>query len=225
MSQVSNRHTVVPFVAGKTVAFTGQRLAKVGYKETKKNPAKFPSIAVSVPVIETVNDPEFSDALQHGRFDAIIREALQNAQDGIIRSMYESSDGELQSVSDDDLSIAQCLAFIEAESTGGRLTKEAIERWFDSELADNLAVMIADKLKFSDLTPENQAVIDKHVGVYKQVLSMLAGGKTFLADPQIRGCRVAIALASEDDDMSKKLVSRLDAMENSRKQVVELLDL
>ena len=61
MSNVSTVHDVVPFVAGKTAALTGQRLAKVGYKSTAKNPARYASIAVSVPYI---NPDDITENLQ-----------------------------------------------------------------------------------------------------------------------------------------------------------------
>jgi hypothetical protein len=220
MSVIGTRHAVVPFVAGKTVAFPEQRLAKVGYKTTKKQAAKFPNVAVSIPQITEFDETIIERALPY------LVTVFENAQDGIIRSLYESSDGLRKEIDDSEISPEACLAFLEAEANGSRLKKETIESWFDAEIADSLTVMIADKLRFTDLTPENKPVIAKHVNVYREIISSLAGGKTFLQPTQIKGCRVAIALCAEDgnSDLADKLIARLDAMENKPK-LEELLDL
>lgn len=218
----SNRHQVVPFVAGKTAPFTGQRLAKVGYKSTEKNPAKFPSVAVSVPQIALTDvEQNYKALLPH------ISTMLENAQDGLIRSLYEAKDGSLEAVSDDDISVPAIIAWMEAEATGDRLTKDAIVAWFDRVMADPIYVLIAEKLGFA---PENgvpnqeqDAVIRKHVKVYKDVFSMLAGGKTILQEKQIKGCKTALALV-EDDSVSVKLNARLTAMEK-KPDLAEMLEL
>jgi hypothetical protein len=52
---------------------------------------------------------------------------------------------------------------------------------------------------------------------------MLAGGKTFLDTKQIKGCKTALSLLAEEDDVSVKLSARLNAMES--KPVEEMLEL
>lgn len=219
MSQVSNRHTVVPFVAGKTVALNDQRLAKVGYKTTKKQSAKYPSIAVSVP---TIQDGTLTENVS--RLVPYLRAVCESAQDGIIRSLYESSNGNLSSVADEEIGIDSIIAFLEAESTGNRLTKEAIEEWFMETMRDNLFVVIAEKLGFNDPTPAQEIEVNKHINGYKGVFSSLAGGKTFLQPVQIKGCKTALALIPDDDVIGTKLMNRLVNMEKTP-DIVELLDL
>lgn len=204
---ISNRHSVVPFVAGETTAMADQRLAKVGYKSTKKTPAKFKSIAVSVPQITSIDEEQLERLLPH------VVAMLENAQDGIIRSLYESSGGNLASVSDEEISIDACIGYLEAEATGGRLTKEKVEEWFTENLSDNLSVTIADKLKFTELTPETEKVVNQHLNAYRGILASLAGGKTLLNPAQIAGCKKALELTANEDDTYKKLLARLVAME------------
>lgn len=217
---ISNRHTVVPFVAGETKPLSGQRLAKVGYKTTAKTPAKFPSIAVSVPQIQVADVRENYDALLPH-----IATLLENAQDGIVRSLYESRDGALSEVSDDDISVRACIAFLDAEAAGDRLTKDAIQRWFDRELKDSLYVLVAEKLGFTSGDPSEaqDRTIQKHVQVYRDVFSMLAGGKTILQEKQIKGCKTALSLI-DLDDLGKKLESRLNVMEK-KERIEDLLEL
>lgn len=219
MSTVSNRHSVVPFVAGESKPFTGQRLAKVGYKDRGGKKAKFSSVCVSVPQIDPAAvQSNIQRLLPH------IGTMLENAQDAVIRSLYESADGSLQSVSDSEISIDACIAFMEAEKNGSRLTKELIESWFDSDVRENLSVVIAEKLGFEELNETQMQVIEKHVAVYRQILAMLAGGRTILEPKQIAACEKAITLAGSESDVAKKLQARIDAMKNP-KPLEELLEL
>lgn len=230
MSTISTRHTVNLFVAGKSQALTGQRLAKVGFKLTEKMKEKgltkkdiLPNICVSVPHIDTENDP-FVAMRAEGAFDSIIKSALENAQDGIIRSLYESSGGNLSSVGDEEIGIAQCLAYIEAENSGGRLTKDFLCAWFDASLKDNLSVVIAEKLKFEELTEEQVAVIGKHLNGYRDLFSSLAGGKTVLSEKQIKNLQNALELVTVEDDTHQKLCKRLEEM-GRKEKIEDLLEL
>ena len=219
MSIISNRHNVNPFVAGKSEALNGQRLAKVGYKSSKANPAKYKSVCVSVPPMDKAvwNTPELIARLE-SHFNAVI----ESAQDGIIRSLYESSDGELSSVSDDELNIDAVINFLDAESTGGRLTIEVVNQWFDSQVRDNLTVVIATKLGFDLSTPEQESTVQKHVAGYRGLFASLSGGKTFLQPTQIAGIRRALEVSSVDDEISVKLMARLIQREK-KPNIAELL--
>lgn len=220
MSVVSNRHNVNRFISGESKPLDGQRLAKVGYKTTAKQPNPLPNVCVSIPQITVELDiPAYVPA-----FTAIVRSALENAQDGIIRSLYESSEGQLKSVSDAEISIAACIAFIEAENSGGRLTKEFLESWFDSTLAENLTVVIADKLGFEELNDEQMVVVGKHLNGYKGLISSLAGNKTMLQPAQINGIRRALELSKVDDEVCVKLNKKLDDM-NKKPKIENLLEL
>lgn len=216
---ISNRHSVVPFVAGKSVAMADQRLAKVGYKSTKQTKAKFPSVCASVPMIADDQIIPFSERLLPH-----VRTLLENAQDGILRSLYESNDGNLASVSDDEISIQACISFLEADAAGSRLTKEMVEKWFDETLSGNVYVLIAEKLGFTDPNKDQDVLIQKHVAGYKGVLASLSGGKTLLQPVQIKGCKVALESMGEMDDLAQKLMNRLTQME-AKPVMADLLEL
>jgi hypothetical protein len=221
MSNVSNVHDVIPFVAGKTSALTGQRLAKVGYKSTAKNPAKFPSVAVSVPFLSDDSIRESMDSLL-----PYIKGMMENTQDAVIRSLYESKDGSLSVIQDHEISVQACIAFLESEAAGDRIKKEHIESWFDRVCAENVFTLIAEKLGYSgdSLTPEQESTVQKHVKVYREILSMLAGGRTILTPVQIKSCKTVIDVSEDDSGIGTKLMQRLTAME-SPKPVAEFLEL
>lgn len=224
MSNVSTVHDLKPFKAGDK-ALSGQRLAKIGYKKTKNQTNPLQSVAVSVPFIAVDSiTTNVQRLLPH------ICTMLESAQDGIIRSLYESSAGALKIVQDSEISVEACIGFLEAEAAGNRLTSELVEKWFDAELADNVFAMLAQKLGFlsndsdATLTDAQETTVQKHVKVYRDVLASLAGGKTMLAEKQIRGCRNALALSPDDSDpMVSRLNARLDTME--RKNSEEFIDL
>lgn len=219
MSNISNRHNVNEFIAGKSQALTGQRLAKIGYKSTKKNPAKFTSVCVSVPHIELTDEHFVS---YRDNFANIIKDALCNAQDGIIRSLYESSQGNLTSVSDDELSVSACVAFIQAERDGGRLTKEFLTTWFNENMKDNLTIAIAEKLGTEDT--EHVKVVQA-VKAYHDMIASLSGGKTFYTPEQCKSLLRAVELSSVDDETSAKITARLEKMMNPTEKIEDLLEL
>lgn len=215
---ISNRHTVVKFVSGETKAMTGQRLAKVGYKSTKKNPAKFNSIAVSVPHINPAEiEKNYIKLLPH------IGALIENAQDGIIRSLYESSDGKLTEVGDNDISVEACIAYMNSDSDGGRLTKAYLESWFDSNCADMLFVAIAEKCGYGgngiDPTPEQTVQLNNSVKIYRDLISSLSGGATMFTPGQINGVKKMFDTLMIGDDTEKKLIARIKKMEEKKEEV------
>ena len=221
MSHFPSTHLLTEFVSGKSTALTGQRLSKIKFKSTEKSPRKYPNVCVSVPFIQaeaiTQNMPGLIDH---------VRAMLESAQDGIVRSLYESSDGTLTQVSDSELSIASCINFLEAEAQGSRLTKEIISGWFDSSVRDYLYIIIGEKLKYSmdsELTPEQDATITKHLNGYRGLYESLAGGKTILQPSQITSLRKVLELV-DTDEIGSKLGARLSQMENKPK-IEELLEL
>jgi hypothetical protein len=216
MSQVSNRHSVLPFVAGESKPLNNQRLAKIGYKGRGDKEAKFKSVCVSVPhIAEPLSEEQINQLMPH------IRGIMENAQDGIIRSLYENSKGNLSSVSDDEISFEAIIGYLDAESTGGRLTKEYLNAWFDAQIKDNLSVVIAEKLGTEDI--DSPAVMNA-LKVYKELISSLSGGATILQKKQIEGVRKAMEIGCVDDDTSKKLSARLDKMEKPT-NISEMLEL
>lgn len=221
MSHFPTAHLVNKFIAGQSQSLTGQRLAKIGYKSSPKSPAKFPSVCVSVPTIDR------DDML--GNIEALvphIRNMLAAAQDGIIRSLYESSGGTLTQVNDSEIGVQECIGFLNAEASGGRLTKEIIEAWFGSSVFDYLFVIIGEKLRYDmeeELTLEQEATIKKHVNGYRDLFSSLAGGKTILQNNQITSLGKVLELV-DDTEIGDKLKGRLAQMVNKPK-IEELLEL
>ena len=207
MSNVSTRHAIVPFVASKSQALSGQRLCKVGFKLTEKMKAEgkkaLPSVCASIPPVDTAAVQMFADEL----LPFVVR-MIESAQDGILRSLYESSGGTLTDVTDEELSIPACIAYMSAEAAGTRLSTESISAWFDSALADNLTVVIADKLGFDLSTDEQTNTVQKHVRLHRDVLCVLAGKNVILSPKQETGIRNMLRLAGDESDTMYEKISR-----------------
>ena len=210
MSNVSTRHAVTPFVAGTSKPLSGQRLARAGFKLTEKMKAvgkvALPSVCASVPFINGGDVHEYlTDLLPH------IGNMLEKAQDEILRSKYESAGGVLSDITDEEISIPACIAFLNAESTGSRLSAETIGAWFDTTLTNSLTFLIADKLGFDLSTPEQEQTVARHVKNHRDVLAMLAGKNVILAPRQESAIKNMLELA-EEDTMHQKLSAKLAAL-------------
>src|ERR1700742_1708845 len=151
MSNVSNVHQIVPFDSTKSKPFSGQRLSKISYKTRKVNgvESKLQSMCVSIPSIEHAEVVQNLTA-----FTGHVIALIESTQDAMIREMYESG---LTNVPETSISIAKVLEYLDAQSSGSRLTKDEIIAWFDTSLADTLSIAFADKLGVdstaSNLTP------------------------------------------------------------------------
>lgn len=213
MSIVSNIHSLVPFISGESKPMSGQRLAKVGFKKTKENPNPLQSVCASVPFLQREEVlGQIESLLPH------IGTWLEGVQDQIIRALYEGSGGQRKEVRSEEISVAQCVAFLSAESTGSRLSTEAISQWFKSNLEESLIVLIAGKLGFAqgeeeiELTEGQMETCQKHAKVYGELLAGLAGKnlrRSNWTEKQWKGMETALALAEDGDMMARKLAGKM----------------
>ena len=178
-----------------------------------------PSVFASVPFIATSDiEAAIPRMLDH------IRDMLEKAQDGIIRSLYGSTNGAASVVTDDDISVDACTAYLETKAAGTRLSAESVNAWFASTAKDYVIAFIADKLRFTELTPDNLKVCEQHANGYCGLLQVLAGGKTILPANQLKTLRIVLYTLGEDNAMASRLLEKITAMEApKRPKVQELL--
>ena len=227
MSVISNVHTLYPFVSGESKPLTGQRLAKIGFKTTKAMEAKglkaLPSVCASVPFLTQEEIMGSVTALL-----PFIGTMLEGVQDQIIRGLYEGKKGALENVRDEDISVSQCIAFLESEATGSRLSSESIKAWFNGSVASVFSqVIIMDALKYGTepaaLTEEQSQTVQKHVGIYAEVMAMLAGkGLTRSSFSDKQWARLAQILdltleESPEDTFAQKLKDKMSVISKAVK--------
>lgn len=224
MSIVSNRHAIVPFIAGTSAPMSGQRLARVICKQTAKMTKDgikaLPSVCASIPQVPVPNADQLQALLPY------IGTMLEDAQDGILRARYEASHGSLDTITDDDLTIEQCIAFLAAKEAGSRITAESVRAWFDATMADTLMVFIAEKLKFTELNEEVQKTCAPHVNGYRELFVTLGAGKTILPENQLKQLQFSLGLIDAEDAMAIRLNERITSMRAPKeKKQVQLLAL
>ncbi len=215
---ISTRHSIVPFVSGTSKAQAEQRLSKVGYKSTEKTPARFPSVCVSVPMITLPEDLS--------QFKQIIVTRLEELQDALIKSLYESKNGKLMEVSDNEISIDACMAFLAAQSSGDRISVELISQWYKANVHEYLLALFAEKFGYGEeVTEEQMATLEKHAKVYKDICCMLAGKMVQLIPAQVKVIRKCFEISElENDPVQKKLEEKLESLLNAPK-LEEILEL
>ena len=226
MSNVSNRHAIVPFIAGTSQPYAEQRLARVICKQTaamtKAGKKALPSVCASIPMLPAPS-PEQVTALMPA-----ITAMLEDAQDGIIRARYEASHGSLDTITDDDISVDQCIAFLAAKAAGNRITAESVKAWFNASMADTMLVFIAEKLKFTELTPAVVETCNPHVNGYRELFVVLGAGKTILPENQLKQLQFALGLIDPDDVMAGRLMDRITSMRAPRapkkQELLSLMD-
>ena len=226
MSVVSNRHAVVPFIAGTSAPMSGQRLARVICKQTalmtKQGITALPSVCASIPMLPVPTAEQINELMPH------IVSMLESVQDGILRARYEASQGSLDTITDDDLSVEQCIAFLNAKAAGNRITGDSVRAWFNATMAETMLVFIAEKLKFNELTPEVVKTCEPHVNGYRELFAVLGAGKTVLPENQLKQLQFALGLISSDDPMAQRLMDRITAMrqpkEPKKQELLSLMD-
>ena len=204
MSNISNTHDLVTFDSKNSKAFTGQRLARISYKTPKDGKKLFESVCVSVPPL-AIDLTTVPDAITPH-----MASWLQDVQDKIIRARYE--DG-ARTISDSDITIECCIAFLEQDAKGNRLTKEFLLEWFASKMADNLMLAISDKLKLSDTPSEAETKrVEQMLNAYRDSVAALSGGKTAYTVEKAMKLQKAVELA-DDDETKVKLIAKLQEMQ------------
>lgn len=205
-------HTVIPFVSGKTVAFTGQRLAVVTYKTiTDKSNAlcgvKRESKAVSLPRLsdDTVID-NITTLLPH------VKQMLYKVQDSIIRERLDAGNN-VALITAEEVNITAICEYLDNSGESGRLTKESVGAWFDSSIADTLMIALADKLGVSDTPSDIESKqIEVIVTGFRDKIAALAGGKTSYEPKLCESIKKCLVLAGNDDVLGNRFIARLDKM-------------
>lgn len=222
----SAAHSVVSYDPKTTKAFSGQRLSKVQYKtvSNKDDPMygiKRPSMCVSLPLIPVERVVQNISLLAPH-----VVVMLHGIQDKMVKEMIE---GGMKNITNESISIASILEWLEVNNESGRITKESVAAWFDESISGNLAVVLADKMGIGadGVTPSDSesAHIMKAVEAFKDKISSLAGGKTSFEPKVAESLKKALSLAEEGDIMKARFVARLDKMIEDAKKGEELIDL
>lgn len=218
MSNVSNRHTVTPFVSGKSQPLTGQDLIVCSFKQTEKMTKAgikaLPSVCVSVPQFA-----EFT-AEQLDLSRDLLKELFTAARRDIITAAYVKNQA-IGSIEESALTVEACIEFLETKS-GGRLTSESLGAWYDATMQPIVEAFTLEKLVSIGQLNADQTPTDKHMAIvestvkdYREVFSALASGVTKYEEKR---CTLLVKLLASVDaedagyTVARKLTARLTKM-------------
>lgn len=213
MSNVSDNHDVVLYT-GKNKPLTDQRLCVITFKtpsDKKDDPTyKRPDArCVSIPKLSINVTPQIlSDALQ---------QALEDLQDSVIRKIVVDAIAEGKSVitvMDAQISYEAIAEFAKMEAANGKLNKDAIEDFFDSQLGDKLTLALADAMKYDSSKPDaaKEKQIADAVTSYKTVFMTLAAPKAGMSPKIAVQIKKALDLVEDKENrVFKALDSKVKA--------------
>ena len=139
---------------------------------------------------------------------------LQEQENQIVREMHKSG---AVTVYPTNIGIQKVIDKLESSSDGARLNKEMLESWFDSDIADNLKVLFADKLQLSTDAPKVYDI----VAVYRKKLCSLASPKVHMSKNEATTLQTALdATSSKDTVIGNKLYNRLESMKVSEQELL-----
>lgn len=146
----------------------GMRLSRIIRKNTKENPnAVSQGVHVPAPI-------DVAAWMQNQVITEAVQNYMQGLQDKVIRQVLDSGRNIL---TDADISCEAVAEWLESnDETLGRLSKDAIEAWYVSEVEDVLTVVFADKLNIGDVpTDAEKAKLNQLNNQYKGCFAKLAG--------------------------------------------------
>lgn len=156
------------------------------------------------------------------QFSSYLEGKLNELQDAVVRDLVERG---YSTISYSDIGPDAMLAFLAAQEAGGRLSKDTIGDWFDSEVAPLALLVLVQKLGWNadTLTGNQSKKVQEVLKGLRDMVTALSGSKTYYEPEKAAKLRVYIELANEDDPMRARLLARLDAMKKEESDLLDIL--
>jgi hypothetical protein len=208
---------------GKNKPKDGHRLSVItfktpGAKVDPKSPDYDPNYkrpearCISVPKLEMSCTPQIlKDALQ---------QALEDLQDAKIRQLVvaELEQGKnVITILDVQIGFEALAEFAALEAANGKLNKDAIDEWFEADVANQLTLALANAMKLPDNpAPEQEKTLAAAVTMYKDVFKTLAAPKAGLSPAIAKQMKKALEHAENKESrvfkaLQAKVVQHLEA--------------
>lgn len=186
MSNVSQMHSVQK-LEKNSKALSGQRMSRVIAKKGKNGEYESSNLTeskfVSIPLITEFSADQLNALKPH------IIGLVMGAQDAIIRDRIISEG--ISSVHENEIAIDKCIAYLDDEAKGNRVTGAYLQQWFTDTYYEQAAEFVCTSAKFDPnaLTQEQINVIEKKVNVLRD---MFAGFASPRYKPEIPQCKAMI---------------------------------
>ena len=208
MSNVSNMHAIQEYVSGVSKPLDGQILARAIFKGRGLKPAQHKSQCASVPAITSSQVQENLAALMPHAL-----RMLQDAQNECLRAAFLAGAKE---VSSEEVSLTACIAHLDAEAKGSRLTAEDVKAWFAGEVEDHITVVFAQRLGIPETGEASEAQakrLTQYVNTFREGFATLASSKTRFSPKNAEIYRNLLIGAGADDSLiGSRFSTRLQDM-------------
>lgn len=199
----------------------GFRLAVIRWKSMSDKPKLSPDRCVMVRKLHLTIEPS---CLQ-----TAFQQAFEDIQDAFIRECIESDirNGKApQPIAQSQLSASSIAEWNSQKSSGERLTKDAIEAWYQQDLHELLVIALAESKGFNeDNPPSDQVLADCEVSAkkHRDLLSKLASPTFTIGNPVVmKQLQNAVALSS-DTTVGAKLATRLANIAKAQNEMDSLI--
>lgn len=190
----------------------GTRIVKCCYKHTKNMKEEDKRTNQYVRIPDHISEDTVVENIEV-LMDHIIG-FLQETEDEMIKADHKAY---VSRVYTEYLNIDKIVAYLDEQETSGRLTKEKIAAWFETELKDKLTEAFKEKT-------QDEVKIAAIIKQYQAKFESLAGGRTFVnksdCDSMLKAMEVAEVF---DTALGKKFKKRLEGMEEKETDLLESL--
>lgn len=183
---IGQNHVVSKLEKNSKALDKDQRLARVIAKKNKEGNYESEHLqeskCVSIPQIQ----PEFSQSQLIAMQPHIVG-MLANAQDEIIRELLVTKG--ITSVNDAEISVDECIKYLDDSAKGNRITTEYMQKWFEETYSDPAMEFICSiicKFDPENLSEEQQKVLYVKTNVLRDMLTGFASPKYSPEIPKLK---------------------------------------
>lgn len=187
--------------------FSTDRLSVVRWKATEKQPKPHAPVCVSVPRIPIIVEPAI--------LQAALRTATDDMQDALVRSIIESSQNKLSPIPAEKVTTEAVAAFAQATNESKRLSKEAIEKWFDQYVSDQTMLYLGNKYGINETSSQEQLQqINNTIASAKMMIASLASPRSNYPETTLTQLQKVISLCEEESgkEMQEQLQAKITAL-------------
>jgi len=199
-----------PFNPKEAISVDGYRNSVIRYRDTTKGVAVKPAKVVTIPQVTLPEDVyQLPDDAKK-----VLLGVLEDQQDTLIRDLIDNG---ATLIEWDKVSLENCLTTLTAVRVSQRLTKEQIEAWARVALASFFAVRageISDNQRHDDVKRSAQLALTTNA--YIASLSSLSAPVPNLSTEKATALKNALTVARVNDDISKSLFAKIDAILNPK---------
>jgi len=147
---------------------------------------------------------------------------MQSIENQVVRDYHIRGLGR---ISTGNLSIDKIIDRLDASETSSRLSKDMIAKWFDADIAESLAELIASKLGIDENSSDDQiGKLELVLGAYKIKFESLSNPKGYINEADCESLIGVIRKASAENSLlGNRFIAKLESM--SKKQDEILLSL